>query len=136
MENVMEGMAGILAIILSLGIPLIAIVMAFWAIMHKKSRDKEIRQLIIENNTDPESIKLLLDEPKKASKGKTTDMLNGGCILLGAGLGAFFAKIMYIGSGDIFFWLSVAAGMGIGMLVAFVIGWNLEKKNQDREQQS
>ena len=124
--NFMEGMTGIFAIILSLGIPVIAIIMVCWAWMHKKSKDMKIRQLIIENHTDPESIKLLLDEPKKNKK--TSRLLTWGCLLLGAGFGALVNFTLNIDEDNDYFPFIIAAGIGIGLLSAFIISWKMEKK--------
>ena len=65
MEALSHNFVGLVTIVLIFGLPVIAVVMAFWSSMHKKSKDKEVRQLIIENHTDPETAKLLIDEPKK-----------------------------------------------------------------------
>ena len=55
MEYIPDNFVGIVAIIFTLGLPIIAVVMSFWSSMHKKTKDKEVRQLIIENHTDPET---------------------------------------------------------------------------------
>ena len=52
MEYIADNFVGIVAIICIFGLPIIAVVMAFWSSMHKKSKDKEIRQLIIENRSN------------------------------------------------------------------------------------
>ena len=91
MDYIPDNFVGIVAIIFSLGLPVIAVVMAFWSSMHKKSKDKEIRQLIIENHTDAETAKLLIDEPKKQPRKMgpfNLENLRAACILLGIGLGA------------------------------------------------
>ena len=68
MEALPVNYVGLVAVFLIFGLPVIAVVMVFWSSMHKNTKDKEIRQLIIENHIDSETAKLLIDEPKKAKK--------------------------------------------------------------------
>lgn len=90
MEGTLALMTPLMAVILSFGIPIVVIIMVFLKKMKKNQQEKEIRQLIIENKTDPETAKLLIDEPKKAPKPGTIDVgnLRFACMLLGVGLGA------------------------------------------------
>ena len=121
------------AVILSLGIPVVAIICGTILSIRRKNRETELRKAIIENNTDPESIKLLVKEPEK--KSSTFTMLRWGCILLGAGLGALIPYLNGItDNGSLRFWLPIIAGMGCGMLIAFVIEYKLTKKNQQQKE--
>ncbi|MBQ6162298.1 MAG: hypothetical protein IJK21_06605 [Prevotella sp.] len=121
------------AVVLSLGIPVIAIICGTILSIRRKNRETELRKAIIENNTDPESIKLLVKEPEK--KSSTFTMLRWGCILLGAGLGALIPYLNGItDTGSLRFWLPIIAGMGCGMLIAFVIEYKLTKKNQQQKE--
>ena len=121
------------AVILSLGIPVVAIICGTILSIRRKNRETELRKAIIENNTDPESIKLLVKEPEK--KSSTFTMLRWGCILLGAGLGALIPYLNGItDTGSLRFWLPIIAGMGCGMLIAFVIEYKLTKKNQQQKE--
>jgi cytochrome bd-type quinol oxidase subunit 1 len=129
---------GLVAVILSLGLPMVAIVMAFISKMKKNQQQKELRQLIIENKTDPETAKLLIDEPKKAAQPRkpgTIDLgtLRTACILLGIGLGALINWLADIAKGNIYFWLIVAFGVGIGMLCSFLVELYLAKKQKPTE---
>ena len=130
----MDSFTGILAIILIFGLPVIAVVMGIIAAMNKRKRDKEIRQLIIENHTDPETAKLLIDEPKKQKRQLgpvNLDTLRTACILLGIGLGAFinwFLKGVGLDVETIYFWLIIAFGIGVGMLFSFLVEMHLFKK--------
>ena len=129
---------GLVAVILSLGLPMVAIVMAFISKMKKNQQQKELRQLIIENKTDPETAKLLIDEPKKAAQPRkpgTIDLgtLRTACILLGIGLGALINWLADIAKGNIYFWLIVAFGVGIGMLCSFLVELHLAKKQKPTE---
>ena len=121
------------AVVLSLGIPVVAIICGTIMSIRRKNRETELRKAIIENNTDPESIKLLVKEPEK--KSSTFTMLRWGCILLGAGLGALIPYLNGItDTGSLRFWLPIIAGMGCGMLIAFVIEYKLTKKNQQQKE--
>jgi len=129
---------GLVAVILSLGLPMVAILMAFISKMKKNRQQKELRQLIIENKTDPETAKLLIDEPKKAPQPRkpgTIDLgtLRTACMLLGVGLGAGINWLAGISTGSIYFWLIVAFGVGIGMLCSFLVELHLAKKQHPIE---
>ena len=135
MEYIADNFVGIVAIICIFGLPIIAVVMSFWSSMHKKTKDKEIRQLIIENHTDPETAKLLIDEPKKAKKPGTIDLstLRTACILLGVGLGTLINWLADVFCTNIYFWLIIAFGVGIGMLCSFLVELRLAKKQKPTE---
>jgi len=130
---------GLVAVVLSLGVPMVAIVMAFIAKMKKNQQEKELRQLIIENKTDAETAKLLIDEPKKAAQPRkpgTIDLgtLRTACILLGAGLGALINWLCGLKVGDLYFWFLVAFGIGVGMLCSFLVEMRLFKKYGENKQ--
>ena len=119
--------AGILAVTLSLLIPIVAILMVFITDIKKKRRDTEIRLALIQSGTDAETAKILVEQqPKKNDKYSG---LRWGCILVGVGLGALCDALLDISpKHNIYFWLIIAAGMGIGLLVSFVIEYKLAKK--------
>ena len=136
MEYIADNFVGIVAIICIFGLPIIAVVMAFWSSMHKKSKDKEIRQLIIENHTDPETAKLLIDEPKKQPRKMgpfNLDTLRAACVLLGIGLGACIDWLEGTATMSIYFWLIIACGIGIGLLCSFLVEMHLYKKYGNKE---
>ena len=130
-----EDFIGLVAVILSLGIPIVVVIMVFLKKMKKDQQQKEIRQLIIENKTDPETAKLLIDEPKKTPKPGTIDVgnLRFACMLLGVGLGAGINWLAGISTGSKYFWLIVAFGVGIGMLCSFLVELRLAKKQHPTE---
>lgn len=131
MEALTDNFLGLVAIILIFGLPVIAVVMSFISTMNKKKRDKEIRQLIIENHTDPETAKLLIDEPKKQKRELgpfNLENFRAACILLGLGLGAFIDWVACIETKSIYFWLIITFGIGIGLLCSFLIEMHLFKK--------
>lgn len=135
MEGTLAVMTPLMAVILSLGIPIVVIIMVFLKKMKKDQQQKEIRQLIIENKTDPETAKLLIDEPKKAPKPGTIDVgnLRFACMLLGVGLGAAIDWLADISTKSIYFWLIIAFGVGIGMLCSFLVELRLAKKQHPTE---
>ena len=137
MEGILAVMIPLTAIILSLGIPIVVVIMVFLKMMKKDQQQKEVRQLSIENNTDPETAKLLIDEPKKAEPRKpgTIDLgtLRTACILLGVGLGAAIDWLAHIDTKCIYFWLIIAFGVGIGMLCSFLVEMHLAKKQYPTE---
>lgn len=138
MEYIPDNFVGIVAIIFIFGLPIIAVVMAFIKKMKKNQQEKEIRQLIIENKTDPETAKLLINEPKKAAPRKpgTIDLgtLRTACILLGVGLGTLINWLANIATKNIYFWLIIAFGVGIGMLCSFLVELRLAKKQHPTEE--
>ena len=136
MEYIPDNFVGIVAIIFIFGLPVIAVVMAFWSSMHKKTKDKEIRQLIIENHTDAETAKLLIDEPKKQPRQMgpfNLDTLRAACVLLGIGLGACIDWVVGTATKSIYFWLIIACGIGIGLLCSFLVEMHLYKKYGNKE---
>jgi len=138
MEGILALMTPLMAVILSLGIPIVVVIMVFLKMMKKDQQQKEICQLIIENKTDPETAKLLINEPKKAKEPRkpgTIDLgtLRTACILLGAGLGALINWLCGLGVGDLYFWFLVAFGVGIGMLCSFLVEVEMAKKQKPTE---
>jgi len=131
----LDNLIPLVAVILSLGLPIVVVVMVFLKKMKKDQQQKELRQLIIENKTDPETAKLLIDEPKKAKKPGTIDVgnLRFACILLGVGLGAGINWLAGISTGSKYFWLIVAFGVGIGMLCSFLVELRIAKKQYPTE---
>ena len=96
---------GLVAIILCLGIPIVAIIGGIILSIRKNQNETELRRLIIENQTDLETAKALIAEPdKKANKFGT---LRGACLL--------------------------AFGVGLGLLVSFLVEMKLQKKMKNEE---
>ncbi len=136
MEGTLAVMTPLMAVILSLGIPIVVIIMVFLKKMKKNQQEKEIRQLIIENHTDPETAKLLIDEPKKQPRKMgpfNLENLRAACILLGIGLGACIDWLAGTATMSIYFWLIIACGIGIGLLCSFLVEMHLYKKYGNKE---
>jgi len=119
---------GVIAILMSLSIPIVAIIFGCWTTVSRQKKDKEIRQLLIENNIDIERAKLLISEQEK--KNNKYGNLRSGLILVGMGLGALTCFLAGIDYHNMYFWIILAVGMGIGMLVSFFIEMKLAEKEQ------
>lgn len=136
MEALFDNLTGLVAVVCSLGIPIIVILMVYIRKMKRDRQLKEIRQLIIENKTDPETAKLLIDEPKPIKEPRqmgpvNLETLRAACILLGLGLGTFINWIIEgvgFNLSSIYFWLILAFGIGVGMLASFLVEMKLYKK--------
>ena len=141
MEELFESLTGLVAVVCSLGIPIIVILMVFIRKMKKDNREKEVRQLIIENHVDPETAKLLIDEPRKEKEPRklgavNLDTLRTACILLGLGLGALINWVIEgvgFNLGSIYFWLIIAFGIGVGLLCSFLTEMHLYKKYGEKQ---
>lgn len=124
-----EVLIPIFAVVLSLSIPIVAIVMVFITSIKKKNRDTELRLALIQQGTDAETAKLLIKE--QAEKHDKYSSLRWACILIGMGLGALVDALLGLApKHNIYFWLIIAAGMGIGLLTSFIVEYKLTKKAQ------
>ena len=125
---------GLVAIILCLGIPIVAIIGGIILSIRKNRNETELRRLIIENQTDLETAKALIAEPdKKSSKFGT---LRGACVLLGLGFGAlvnYLLNIPMAGVNGFYAWILLAFGVGLGLLVSFLVEMKLQKKMKNEE---
>lgn len=120
---------GLIAIVLSLSIPIVAILMVFINDIKKKRLETQLRLKLVEHGTDAETAKILIEEQQKKHDKYST--LRWGCILLGMGLGTLCNALLDISpKHNIYFWLIIAAGMGVGLLTSFVIEYKLAKKEQ------
>jgi len=124
-----DNLEGLLAITLSLAVPIVAVVMVFISEIKKKRRDTEVRLALIQAGTDAETAKILIEEqPKKNNKYSS---LRWGCVLIGLGLGTLCDFLLNISpKHNIYFWLIIAAGMGVGLLTSFVIEYKLTQKER------
>lgn len=127
-----EVLIPIFAVVLSLSIPIVAIVMVFTTSIKKKNRDTELRLALIQQGTDAETAKLLIEQ--QAEKHDKYSSLRWACILIGMGLGALIDALLGIPpKHNIYFWLIIAAGMGIGLLISFIVEYKLTKKEQQEQ---
>lgn len=123
----------LMAIVLSLSIPIIGIVMFFTSEIKKKKNETDLRLALIQAGADAETAKILIEE--KASKDSKYGTLRGGSFFLGAGLGAICNGLCGVSADDIYFWMAIVGGIGVGMLIAFVIEYKLTKKDQQEQGQ-
>lgn len=124
---------GVLAIGLSLSIPIVAILMVFISSMKKKKHDTELRLALIQAGTDADTAKILIEEQR--DKHEKYGPLRTGCFFLGAGLGALCNALCGVAADDIYFWLTIAGGVGVGLIIAFVIEYKLSKKEQEGQKE-
>ena len=129
----LKDLAGVLAVAITLLIPIVAIICGAITSINKKKRETELRKALIENHTDPESIKLLVEEQEQKEKPNKFIMLRWGCILLGAGLGAIISGWAGTDPENLYFWLPIVAGMGLGMLISFVVETKMTKDEENQE---
>ena len=123
---------GVLAIVLSLTIPIVAIIFGSIIAIRKKQSETELRRLLIEHNTDIETAKALIEEKEKKSNKYSS--LRWACILIGLGIGAFADFLLGLNSVDgIYFWIIIAFGIGLGLLVSFFVELKLQK-NETKEE--
>ena len=126
----LKDLEGVLAITLSLGIPIVAIIAVIISSIKKNNNEREIRRLIIENHTDLETAKQLIEEPKKNQGSNPYPALRWGCVLIGLGLGALLCYILKLEpKHDIYFWILIAFGCGLGLLCSFLIEYKLQQRN-------
>ena len=127
----MKDFAGLLAVFMSLVIPITAIIAGCIISVGNKKREKEIRQLIIENDLDIERAKLLIEKPQK--KGNNIyGFLRGGMMFIGLGLGLLADYLLGIETRNMYFWLILSVGIGIGMLASFFAEMKLSEKKQTK----
>ena len=125
----------IFAVVLSLSIPIVAIVMVFITSIKKKNHDTELRLALIQQGTDAETAKLLIEE--QAEKHDKYSSLRWACVLIGLGLGALVDALIGLPpKHNIYFWLIIAAGMGIGLLISFIVEYKLTKKEQQEKSEA
>ena len=126
-----KDLADVLAIVLSLGIPIVAIIAVFISSVKKNNNDREIRRLIIENHTDLETAKQLVKKPEKTQGSNPYPALRWGCVLIGMGLGALLCYILQLEpKHNIYFWILIAFGCGLGLLCSFIIEYKLQQRNK------
>ena len=121
---------GLFAIVLSLSIPIVAIIFGAIMSIRKKQSETELRKLLIEHNTDLETAKALIEEKEKKSNKYSS--LRWACILIGLGVGAFADFLLGLeAKHNIYFWLLIAFGIGLGLLVSFFFEYKLQEKEDN-----
>ena len=134
MEEVVGAFIPITGIIFVFGIPIIAIIFAALGYIRKKRHDAEVRIALIQNGVDAETAKVLLAN-QEDSKSKKFQSLRTGCAFLGVGLGVAAAMLFSLEVSDVEFWGVTAFGVGVGLVVAFVIEYMLTRKEKKNDAQ-
>ncbi len=113
--------------------PIILIVGLLWVVVIKTKERTRLRESMVNANTDPELAKVLLTKDKSsASRIGGTGGLRWACALLGFGLGAFTCWVTGCANADsIYFWGMLVAGVGLGLLISFIIEWRLANSKKD-----
>ena len=112
---------------------IVAIIGSFLVTYHKKKNERMIRQSIIENHVDAEMAKLLVKPTK--NKNSKYDSLMWGCSLLGLGLGWGIDILLDLREGSLDYFITLAVGVGIGLLAYFLIKSKLEDKDKTEEKE-
>lgn len=127
----LETLIPLSAVVLSLSLPIVAVVMGVVHSMKKNNNERKIREAIITNHTDPETAQLLIQNQEPKSNKFTA--LRWGCILLGLGLGAAVNALLHMTPRhDIYFFIILAAGCGIGFLASFIVETKMQKHDANK----
>ena len=116
------------AVIMSMLIPIFGIIFGCLVSIRQRKSDTELRRTLIENHTDLETTQAILAEREKKSDKYAS--LRAAFVLIGAGLGALADYLLDIDG--LYFWIIIAFGVGLGLLVSFFI----EMKLRDKEAKS
>lgn len=125
----MEELVPVIAVIMSLGIPMLVIIGATQSYINKKNRETEIKRLIIENNIDVERAKMLIEETKP-NENKYANLRNGA-FFLGVGLGTL-TNHFFIHGDMIVMVLTIAGFIGLSLLAAFVVEYKMRQRDEAR----
>ena len=108
---------------------IVAIVCATVAKAKKDKEDSRIRQAIIDNHTDPETAKLLIRDDEKKQKNVFI-VLRWALVLLLGGISYLLGAQLFSYSMT---WVFCAIGVGLGLLIAFLIEYKLTQKQSPKE---
>lgn len=127
----------LVAAILTLGIPIVAIICGAVIAIRKKQEEVRIRQSIIDNHVDAEVAKLLVEE--KAPKKDTNVALRWGCLLAFGGIAGIIVYILSLYDGrfaayDMIKFVFIACGCGLGLLTSFLIEYKLREKAAPKDE--
>lgn len=131
----MESLEGVFAIVLSLSIPIVAIVMGIISSIKKKNAEVELRRLIIENHTDMETAKQLIEQHEPKTNKFVS--LRWACVLIGMGCGTLIDYLLGLnpyGNMKIYFGVIIAFGIGLGLLASFLVEWKLREKDTPEQE--
>ena len=132
-------MKGLFAIILSLGIPITTMSWYYYSKIKEKNADVDLRKALIENKIDAETARVIIAEKSpERKKGKKFATLTWGLSFAGMALGALIPLLCGLDLENVNngfeFTACTVLGMGLGLLAAFLIIWNLHKKEEERKE--
>ncbi len=133
-----KDLVGLVAVMLSLGIPIAYIICLTITKMKKSKADADLRKTIVENNVDAETAKMIISEQKPEGKQpKRFNNLVVGLTFLGIALGTLIPLLCGLQLNDVIggFMLCgfIALGIGVALLAAFLIIWKLRAKAEAQE---
>ena len=127
----MEDLVGLFAIVLTLMIPIVAIVFSMIKKVSKSKLDNELRlEIVRSGNTSPEVVKELLKTPEKKASDNKIVALRWGCALAGVGLAALVCHLTGLGFGSAYTYAYLILGCGVGLIGAVIVEMVLGKKNE------
>lgn len=127
----MEDLVGLFAIVLTLMIPIVAIVFSMIKKVTKNKLDNELRlEIVRSGNTSPEVVKELLKTPEKKASDNKIVALRWGCALAGVGLAALVCHLTGLGFGSAYTYAYLILGCGVGLIGAVIVEMVLGKKNE------
>lgn len=127
----MEDLVGLFAIVLTLMIPIVAIVFSMIKKVSKSKLDNNLRlEIIRSGNTSPEVVKELLKTPEKKASDNKIVALRWGCALAGVGLAALVCHLTGLGFGSAYTYAYLILGCGVGLIGAVIVEMVLGKKNE------
>lgn len=128
----LNGLMGLVSIILFFAVPIVAIVLSIVAVIKHIRQNAELRKEILHSGASIEMAELLIKKPNK-EKSKVVS-LRWGATFVGVGLAAIVCKLAGLYISDVYTWLYLALGGGVGLVVAFVVEMILTKRNPQPEQ--
>lgn len=117
----------VLAIVLSLAIPIVLIVGIIYAYVSKNHNAYRLRSEVLHSQLDPQTVALLLQKSgKPSSEQKNYATLRTALCFIFMGVGALVAHAFF--SSGLMFWLIVGMSIGVGLLISFIIEWRLSNR--------
>ena len=124
---------GLFSIVLTLSIPILAVVFSLGKKIKKDKLDTDLRMELIRSGASAELAQQLLKSPEKRAADNKITALRWGCALAGLGIAAIVCHLVGIDIDDFYMWMYLLLGCGLGLIISFVIEIVLNK-NQEKEQ--
>lgn len=126
----MHELVKLTGVIMTFIIPLAATVLSLCALIDKHRKEYELRQSIVENKVDADIANLLIKKTRKPI-GINYAVIRWGLLLVCAGIAAFIATACGLdGKYDFIFWMAIATGCGVGLVIAFAIEYWIKGKKR------